>query len=224
MCHSRAVYRPKWKTRANAQWITVYPSTHNLALKATRSVILINTNIVTNNWKQLHIEHPDITAIELTTSIGNIWLFNIYNDCKNNDSLDTIATYMKTNLTPRSITNPTHQVWLEDFNRHHPIWDEPQNSHLFTKCNLDLAQPLLNMLDKHKMKMALPPLIPTLQLHSTGNHTRTDNVFCNEDLLDYFIKCDTDNTSCPIKTDHYHAARYIHRKVQPHPQAQLLRC
>ena len=110
---------------------------------------------------------------------------------------------MKTNLTPRSITNPTHQVWLRDFNRHHPISDEPQNSHLFTKCNLELAQPLLDMLDKHKMKMALPPLIPTLQLHSTGNHTRTDNVFCNKDLLDYFIKCDTDDASHPIKTNHY---------------------
>ena len=104
------------KTRANAQWITIYPSTHNLALKATRLVILINTNILTNNWKQLHIEHLNITAVELTTSIGNIWLFNIYNDCKNNDSLDTITTYMKTNLTPRSIANPTHQVWLRDFN------------------------------------------------------------------------------------------------------------
>ena len=166
-----------------------------LAPKATISVILINTNVLTNNWKQLHIEHPNITAIELTTSIGNIWLFNIYNDCKNDDSLDTITTYIKTNLTPRSITNPTHQVWLGDFNWHHPIWDEPWNFHLFTEHNLVLAQPLLNMLDEHKIKMALPLLIPTLQSHSTGNHTRTDNVFCNKDLLNYFIKCDTDDTS-----------------------------
>ena len=59
------------------------------------------------------------------------------------------------------------------------------------------------VLDKYKMKMALPPHIPTLQSHSTGNHTRTDNIFCNKDLLDYFMKCDTDDASCPIKIDHY---------------------
>ena len=64
--------------------------------------------ILTNNWKQLHIEHPDITAIELTTSIGNIWLFNIYNDCKNNDSLDTIATYIHENQSNTKIYHQPH--------------------------------------------------------------------------------------------------------------------
>ena len=53
------------------------------------------------------------------------------------------------------------------------------------------------------MKMALPAYIPTLQSHSMGNHTRVDNVFCTEDLLDTIIKCNTDNVACPVKTDHY---------------------
>ena len=49
----------KW---ANTQWITIYPSTHNWAPNTTRSVILVNTNLLTNNWNQLHIKHPDVTA------------------------------------------------------------------------------------------------------------------------------------------------------------------
>jgi len=45
--------------------------------------------------------------------------------------------------------------------------------------------------------------IPTLQSHSTKNYTRVDNIFCNEDLLDAIIKCNTDDAACPVRTDHY---------------------
>ena len=75
--------------------------------------------------------------------------------------------------------------------------------HLFTQNNLDLTQPLLNMLGRHNMKMALPPFIPTLRSRSTGNHTRVDNIFCTEDLIDAIIKCDMDDANHPVKTDHY---------------------
>ena len=51
--------------------------------------------------------------------------------------------------------------------------------------------------------MALPPFTPMLCAHSTGNHTRVDNFFCRKDLLNMVTKCNTDNTTCPIKTNHY---------------------
>ena len=70
-------------------------------------------------------------------------------------------------------------------------------------ATLDLTQPLLNMLGHHNMKMVLPPFVPTLRLHSTSNHTRVDNIFCMENLIDAIIKCDTDDTNRPVKTDHY---------------------
>ena len=50
--------------------------------------------------------------------------------------------------------------------------------------------------------MALPAFIPTLCTHSMGNHTRVDNVFCSKDLLDTITKCYTNDTKCPVKTDH----------------------
>jgi len=51
--------------------------------------------------------------------------------------------------------------------------------------------------------MVLPPFIPTLRAHNTGNHTRVDNVFCTADLMNAIIKCKTDDATRPVKTDHY---------------------
>jgi ribonuclease HI len=59
------------------------------------------------------------------------------------------------------------------------------------------------MLGRHNMKMALPPFIPTLRAHNTGNYTRVDNVFCTETIMDAIVKCDTDDATRPIKTDHF---------------------
>ena len=193
----------KGMTRANYQWFTVYPPTHNETPHNTRSVLLINANLITNDWKQISIPHPDITAIEISGTFGIIRLFNIYNDCNNNNSLKHISTYMSANPPSRSRNTPIQYIWLGDFNRHHPLWDEPRNAHLFTKHNLDLTQPLLNLLNRYNMKMALPPGIPTLCAHNTGNRTRVDNLFCSEDLLDTVILCNTDEPTRPIKTDHY---------------------
>ena len=53
------------------------------------------------------------------------------------------------------------------------------------------------------MKMALPKDTPTLKASSTGNHTRVDNVFCSENLLQAIISCDTNPSRRPLKADHY---------------------
>jgi hypothetical protein len=53
------------------------------------------------------------------------------------------------------------------------------------------------------MKMTLLPFIPMLKSHSTGNHTRVDNIFCNDELVDSIVKCTTDDASRPVKTNHY---------------------
>ena len=39
------------------------------------------------------------------------------------------------------------------------------------------------------MKMALLAFIPTLWAFNTRNHTRVDNIFCSENLLDSIIEC-----------------------------------
>ena len=191
------------KTRANRQWITVYPNTHSEHPDATRSVILVNTNLVTDTWKQIQLQHPDITAIEMTGEFGTLRIINVYNDCNNNSTLTHLSAYMRNRDHQRYTVGPLNTIWLGDFNRHHPLWDEERNAHLFTRDNLELTQLLLNMLGRHNMKMTLPAFMPTLKSHSTGNHTRVDNVFCSEGLVDNIVKCTTDDAARPVKTDHY---------------------
>jgi hypothetical protein len=191
------------KTQANRQWITIYPNTHHEHPDSTQSITLINTNLITDSWKQIHFQHPDITAIEIYGHFGTLRLINIYNDCNNNHTLTHISNFMRDRERQLRATEPIHTIWLGDFNKHHPLWDEARNAHLFMRRNLDLTQPLLNLLSRHNMKMPLPPSIPTLRVHNTGNHTRVDNVFCTENTMDAIIKCNTDNTSQPVRTDHY---------------------
>jgi hypothetical protein len=89
-----------------------------------------------------------------------------------------------------------------DFNRHHPLWEEERNHHLFTDAALRQAQPLLDLVATYNMKMALPRNIPTLEQSQTKNWTRPDNVFASESILDAFIRCDTAPERRPPKADH----------------------
>ncbi|EPS99056.1 hypothetical protein FOMPIDRAFT_1091593, partial [Fomitopsis schrenkii] len=82
-------------------------------------------------------------------------------------------------------------LWLGDFNRHHPIWEDERNTHLLTAKYLDDAQPLLNLLSAFDFRMLLPPAIPTLEAASTKNHTRPDNVFASPELEETLIRCRT---------------------------------
>jgi len=67
---------------------------------------------------------------------------------------------------------------------------------------LEATQPLLNMITRYDMKMALPKDIPTLEACSTKNYTWVDNVFYSATLLNTFVTCDADPQQHPQKTDH----------------------
>ena len=191
------------KSRANSQWIPIYPKNHHKNTHRSRSLLLINRNLATDSWTPLPIDSPDITAVQLQGDFGTIRVVNIYNDCKHNDSLTALTGYLRSAEAQQCPMLPLSYIWLGDFNRHHPLWDEERNNHLFSTTNLNLAQPLLDMLSRYNMKMALPKDIPTLKASSTGNHTRVDNVFCSDHLLNAIISCDTSPEQRPPKADHY---------------------
>ena len=85
-----------------------------------------------------------------------------------------------------------HMIWLEDFNRHHPLWEDKQNSQLLTNTYLNAAKPLIQLIVEHRMAVALPKNIPTLQAFTTKNWTCPDNVFCTENTANSLIHCYTD--------------------------------
>ena len=82
-------------------------------------------------------------------------------------------------------------MWCEDFNHHHPMWDEEHNGHLFTAAAACAAEELISLLANCNMVMVLPWHTPTLQSMSTKNWTRVDNVFCTDNLESAVVSCDT---------------------------------
>ncbi|EPS97081.1 hypothetical protein FOMPIDRAFT_1099446, partial [Fomitopsis schrenkii] len=88
-------------------------------------------------------------------------------------------------------------IWLGDFNRHHPIWEDERNTHLLTETYLDNAQPLVNLLSVFDFQMLLPPATPTLEAANSKNHTRPDNVFASQELVGSLVRCRTAPELCP---------------------------
>jgi hypothetical protein len=55
--------------QVNCNWTKIYPNMHKTHPDSTRSIILINTNLLTDAWKQIDFDYPDITAVEITGSV-----------------------------------------------------------------------------------------------------------------------------------------------------------
>ena len=114
--------------RGNHHWCIVYPSNKHLdGQPNTRSIMLINTNISTDAYTMLDIPNSDITAIQLKGEFGHCTIFNIYNDCTNNDTTDALKLYLDTNLLIALPHPLDHMFWFGDFNRHCPLWEEDKN-------------------------------------------------------------------------------------------------
>jgi endonuclease/exonuclease/phosphatase family metal-dependent hydrolase len=167
-------------------------------------MILVNTHLPASAWRVINIQSPDITAIDyFGEAFGTIRIVNIYSNCDDNFSLDALRDFLRSPAVARCPVGTLRYIWVGDFNRHHPLWDEIRNQHLFTKKNLDLAQPLLDLLARHSMAMALPRDIPTLRALRSKNFTRPDNVFCSASLLPAYTTGTTDPAKMPPKTDHF---------------------
>ena len=96
-----------------------------------------------------------------------------------------------------------HMIWAGDFNRHHPLWDDDEDTHLFTNQATKAAERLIGLLADHDMQMVLPKGIPTLRHMRTKRYSRPDNVFSTPGIQDRFIKCEVDASSRPTATDHF---------------------
>ena len=66
--------------RALRHWRVVYPITHPSALPnpPSHSVILVNTALNTNSWKQISFFSPNVTIVQFRGDHSLLTLFNIY--------------------------------------------------------------------------------------------------------------------------------------------------
>ena len=169
-----------------------------------RSVIWVNRSLDTNNWVALNIPDTcDLTAIQLKGPYGKLSLFNVYNDCTHSRNETALQRYIQDNSNNLLATENHHMIWAGDFNRHHPLWDRDEDTHLFTQQATRQAEGLINILATYDLNMSLPKGIPTLQHMVTKRYSRPDNVFCTPGISEYITKCVVDPSMRPTSTDHF---------------------
>ena len=165
-------------------------------------MILVSKKIDTAIWTALDIGSPDVTVINLKTDASNITIYNFYCDQQHSKVITSTDNFAQERArNNRTLARNTHHIWLGDFNRHHPNWDNPRNVHFFTRHNLDMAQTLINTTTQHDL--ALPETTPTLRAMSTQNYTRPDNVLMLPFLHQLLTLCDMRAEDQPTKTDHF---------------------
>jgi len=142
-------------------------------------------------------------AVQLCGEYGKISVFNIYNPCSSNSAEQSLRRYIQANSPNINASASDHMIWAGDFNRHHPLWDRDEDTHLFTREALSAAKPLIDMLGKYGMVMALLKGIPTLQHMVTKRYSRLDNMFCTAHTLEHYINCNINYEEKPTKTDHF---------------------
>ena len=171
---------------------------------ATHSLLLINSKILMENWKQVDFPSGDVTIIQITGDWGSATLFNIYNDCEHNNTMHQPETFMCSNPNRRLNNGGRNEtmMWLGDFNCHHPHWDDPVDTRLFTRAALNDVETLISTVAEAGLDLALPPGIPTHQHNVTKCWTRLDHVLISKDSLDAVITCDTLPNTLGINTDH----------------------
>ena len=190
-------------TRANHYWTVVYPTQHHANPRTTRSVTLISTRISKNKWKQVHVQSNDVTAVELSSGLGTVTFYNVYNACEHANTLLDLQRFWTQRHPPQHSNGGNQMVWLGDFNRHHPLWDDPASTHLFTAANMEAAQLLVDLIGTFDMDMPLPAGMPTIETFRTGSLSRPDNIFCSASLMHSFVECNTKPELRPARTDHF---------------------
>lgn len=195
-------------------WDVIYPTDHHTNARRSQTIMLVNKKLSKNNWHIVPIKSPNVMAIEIIGTFGKVRLYNIYNPGDSEATLHFLERHMATENNERrnrghhiaqgeNTEHNEHIVWMGDFNRHHPMWEMPHNTHLFTAANLDAAGTLINLLSLYNLIWVLPPAIATLEASNTKNHTRPDNIFCSAQLKQAFTQCSVKYHLRPVVTDHF---------------------
>jgi exonuclease III len=191
-------------TITSNNWSTVYPSTHATAPDKTRSITLISTTLNMNSWEQIKVPSGDITAIQIKGRSSKLTIYNIYNDCKSNATIRLLTARRSifTNTQNHLELNRLHTIWLGNFNRHHPYWDNPDDERLFTTEAIEEAKILIEAVADAGLELILPSGILTHIHNVTKKWSRLDQVFLSDHSLDLLIACETTPDLRGIKMDH----------------------
>ncbi|KNZ77093.1 hypothetical protein J132_06971, partial [Termitomyces sp. J132] len=129
------------KLRAMQVWRPVYPRQHDKdEVGKIRVVMLVSRRIATDSWARLNMESRGVVGISLEMAECIVCIFNIYNDGGHSRSIHALNFYLQSTESRRMWGRNVVDIWVGDFNCHHPMWDHPCNLHLFTRSNLEAVE------------------------------------------------------------------------------------
>jgi len=99
-------------------------------------------------------------------------------------------------------SSAAHVLWVGDFNRHHPYWDDPRDTRLFTKDATEAAEKLIEAVVDAGLELALPSGTLTHKHNVTKLWSRLDQVFISDHSESLLISCDTQLDQWGVNTDH----------------------
>ena len=189
---------------ASRDWILVYPTLHQSNLEKTRLLMLIQAQISMDSWNQLDFLSSNVMVVQFHSTWGKLMLFNIYNKGECDNTIKLLMKYYKDNhqSLEHSQNGNAYQIWLGDFNRHHPYWDNPRDLRLFTDAAMEAAKPLLEAVADTSLELALPRGIPTHCHSVTKQWSRLDHVFISKESLGMLITCNALTNHRGINTNH----------------------
>jgi len=143
---------------------------HSKQPNKTRSVTLISAALTSDSWQQLDFPSGDVTVIQMKGNWGRLTIFNIYNDGQHNGTVNLLTdyTHRNANIIGDGTVGNAHTIWLGDFNRHHPYWDDPEDTCLFTNKAINTAEILIGAVTEAGLEMVLPGGTPTRVPHGYG--------------------------------------------------------
>jgi hypothetical protein len=115
--------------------------------------IWVNLEIDMKSWKIISIPNTnDVTAIQLQGPYGKLTIFNIYNSGTHSRIITALQWFLHENTNEIWHGQNCHMMWCRYFNRHHPLWDRDEDTHLFTTEALNNASQLIKLLAEHLPK------------------------------------------------------------------------
>jgi hypothetical protein len=143
------------KIRTPTNFRQVFPSNMAQEDSLVQSVIWVNRKLDTKDWDILEVlDTNDITAIQLKGPYGKLAIFNVYNDCTHSKNERALGLFIHWNTDRLCRTENHHMPWVGDFNRHHPLWDRDEDTHLFTRQATEREEGLIRLLADYDMEMA----------------------------------------------------------------------
>src|SRR5260221_799995 len=147
---------PQGYTIAARDWTPIYPSHHRKSDKTTRAITLIRADLSSDSWKQLDFPSADVVVMQLKGTWGKLTIANVYNDGGNDETVRLLSEFHHKNRNEIEQSDPgvAHVLWLGDFNRHHPYWDDPNDGRLFTREATSAAEKLIEAVADAGLELA----------------------------------------------------------------------